>query len=243
MRQTSRSEHHHASLDPGSRALKAKKIDWLVSQRTTLDAAQVLDIGTGSGDIAGHLSRRVGNKGQVYSVDVVDVRQTTNAYEFIRTEGVTLPFSNETFDLVISNHVIEHVGNSQDQQHHLSEARRVLKRQGILYLATPNRAWPIEPHYKLPILSVLPKPLQDHYVRLTGRGNAYDCLLLSRRQLIAMMRSAGFTAMDVTAEAVHYSLQTSTHGALRRIRNLIPAWLIRTGAKYPPSMILVGQIP
>lgn len=45
-----------------------------------------------------------------------------------------MPFSEETFDMVIANHVLEHV-NDADKA--LAEIRRVLKRDGHAILQTP----------------------------------------------------------------------------------------------------------
>jgi ubiquinone/menaquinone biosynthesis C-methylase UbiE len=54
--------------------------------------------------------------------------------------GTHLPFADDSFDVVLSNHVIEHV---EDQGEHLKELRRVLREDGICYLATPNKSSPI----------------------------------------------------------------------------------------------------
>ena len=43
-------------------------------------------------------------------------------------------------DIVISHHVIEHV---RDQGLHLDEMHRVLKAEGVAYLATPNKSSPL----------------------------------------------------------------------------------------------------
>jgi SAM-dependent methyltransferase len=51
-----------------------------------------------------------------------------------------LPFPARSFDVVLSNHVIEHVLN---QRLHLGEIRRVLADRGVCYLATPNRSSPL----------------------------------------------------------------------------------------------------
>ena len=55
------------------------------------------------------------------------------------TQGVELPFDDARFDVVISNHVIEHVGDEAAQHAHLREIRRVMKADGSAYLAVPNR--------------------------------------------------------------------------------------------------------
>ncbi len=49
-----------------------------------------------------------------------------------------MPFQDGTFDYVVCSEVIEHV---PDPQKALFELHRVLKRDGILVLTTPNRFW------------------------------------------------------------------------------------------------------
>lgn len=46
-----------------------------------------------------------------------------------------LPFKNNTFDLILFNHVIEHISNYEKA---VKEIYRVLKKNGYLYIATPN---------------------------------------------------------------------------------------------------------
>ena len=48
-----------------------------------------------------------------------------------------LPFADESFDVVLSFQVLEHV---PDTARYLAEARRVLRRDGLLILATPDRS-------------------------------------------------------------------------------------------------------
>jgi ubiquinone/menaquinone biosynthesis C-methylase UbiE len=51
-------------------------------------------------------------------------------------DAVNLPFPDQSFDAVVSFEVIEHV---LDYHKYLSEVFRVLKRDGIFILSTPNR--------------------------------------------------------------------------------------------------------
>lgn len=62
---------------------------------------------------------------------------------WVQADGRALPFGVASFDLVLSNAVIEHVGNREDQQHFAAEHRRVGKRW---LLTTPNRLFPVELH-------------------------------------------------------------------------------------------------
>lgn len=59
-------------------------------------------------------------------------------------DGRALEFADQAYQIVYSNSVLEHVGDWQDQQAFAAEARRVGQR---LWIQTPARACPVEPHY------------------------------------------------------------------------------------------------
>lgn len=62
-------------------------------------------------------------------------------------------FGEDQFDVVFSNSVIEHVGDFEQQRRMAAEIRRVGKR---FFVQTPNRYFPIEPHFLLPGYQFLP---------------------------------------------------------------------------------------
>ena len=180
----------YADFDIISRREKARKIEAILSSVLELKGARVLEVGTGSGVIASHISECVGLEGTVIAVDVTDQLQIRNGFRFIQVNDTTLPFEDKFFDAVISNHVMEHVGDRKAQLHHVQEMRRVLKENGWGYLAVPNRWRLIEPHFKLPLLSWLPIGLRSTYVRLIGRGKVYDCNPPSYLKLISLFEEA-----------------------------------------------------
>jgi hypothetical protein len=62
-------------------------------------------------------------------------------------------FTDKQFDIVYSNSTIEHVGNYLDQKNMANEVARVGKQY---YIQTPNRFFPIEPHFIFPFFQFLP---------------------------------------------------------------------------------------
>ncbi|MBW2738704.1 MAG: class I SAM-dependent methyltransferase [Deltaproteobacteria bacterium] len=173
----------HAALGMRSRQAKARKIEAILSTKLKLTDARVLDVGAGSGIIANHMSQCVGPGGEVVAVDVMDQRRIRRGFRFVRVTDRWLPFEDVSFDVVISNHVMEHVGKRQAQLHHLREFRRVLKDEGWGYFAVPNQWRLIEPHFKLPLLSWFPLGLRSAYVRMASRGKVYDVFPPSHYEL------------------------------------------------------------
>jgi len=61
------------------------------------------------------------------------------------------------FDIVFSNSVIEHVGTYQDQLKMVREVHRVGKRY---FVQTPNKNFPLEPHFLFQLYQFLPRIIQ-----------------------------------------------------------------------------------
>lgn len=73
----------------------------------------------------------------------------------VQGDARDLPFPDDSFDYVVSNAVIEHVGGPAGARRMITESERVA-RIGYLH-TTPNRWFPIEPHLMIPLLHWLPE--------------------------------------------------------------------------------------
>lgn len=218
--------------NPASRQKKVSKIVKIVSQEKNLAQTTLLDIGTGAGFIAAGLAKKAK---AVKSVDVVDYRTIKQGYEFKLVKGAELPFPAKTFDIVVSNQVIEHIA---DANKHLSEIARVLKGDGIVYLASPNKWWISDPHYKLPFISWLPRPLSNLYLIIFKRRK-WDIYSLSLRKLSVLTRRHNFVMEDKTWEILKnpekYMLKVGR--PQRIIIRLVPSFLRGLLLNFVPTHV------
>jgi SAM-dependent methyltransferase len=97
---------------------------------------------------------------------------------YVQGDACELPFADGEFDVVFSNAVIEHVGGRERQRRLVSEALRVGRR---VFIATPNRRFPVEVHTRLPLVHWLPEALSHRIYRAAGKEFATDVHLLTRR--------------------------------------------------------------
>jgi SAM-dependent methyltransferase len=109
--------------------------------RFAAGGAKVLDAGCGTG----YGTAEFGGAAQVMAMDISGeavahaVRTFGRAdVDFLQGACEALPFADESFDLVVAFEVIEHLERWPDL---LTEARRVLRPEGILLVSTPNKAY------------------------------------------------------------------------------------------------------
>ena len=210
----------HAVLDLPSRNWKAEKIARLLGLEYLPQPIRILEIGTGSGGIAHWFANHPSLRCEVTAVDVVDNRLVRDGYAYRQVHGIELPFADASFDVVITNHVIEHVGNADAQHHHLAEIRRVMKPDGIGYLAVPNRWMLTEPHFRLKFLSWWPHAWRTPYLKLMRKGTFYDCEPLQMKQLERMLAAAGLSYRNQCIQAWRETFEIERSHSLS-------AWLLR----------------
>ena len=167
---------------------------------------RILDIATGSGDLARAFAKRVGPGGEVWLTDInrrmlergrdrlLDAGLIAPA---VQCDGERLPFASATFDCVS---VAFGLRNMTHKDAALAEMRRVLRPGGRLVVLEFSKVWkPLEPAYDLYSFKVLPWL----GARVAGDAAAYRYLAESIRMhpdqetLAAMMRAAGLEQVEV----------------------------------------------
>jgi SAM-dependent methyltransferase len=132
-----RSSYHYALFEYYRSAKILKRLEW----DDVAVKGRVLDAGCGSGGIAVSFAEEcdlavgidIKNKFGDSGRRLAKERAIGNA-DFVQADGTSLPFSSESFDLVLSHSVIEHVDSAE---RYLSECYRVLRPGGVLFLQTP----------------------------------------------------------------------------------------------------------
>ena len=95
---------------------------------------------------------------------------STNDLITMAGDAMDLPFPDASIDIVICNHVYEHVSDSKEL---FNELHRVIKSGGIVYFGAMNARWPVEPHYDIPFLHWMPSSLAEKLVRRKGFDHGY----------------------------------------------------------------------
>jgi hypothetical protein len=143
-------------------------------------------------------------KNKITAVGIVDASYLEEAFpgvEFILGNGKSLPFDDSAFDYVFSNAVIEHVGSRDEQAKFISECYRVA-RKGV-FIATPNRWFPVELHCHLPFVHWLPPKVFRKILFLLKKEPLYleEYLnLLSSGELRRLCRSLSINDLSIVRQ-------------------------------------------
>lgn len=228
-------------LDEEHRRTKARKILSILHHylgRDDLIGLSALDIGCSAGFIADELAT---DGADTIGVDIDEpaLAAARGSYghhvRFVLTSGDALPFPDDSLDVVVFNHIYEHV---VDPDAVLTEIHRVLKPAGVAYLGLGNKYGVIEPHYRLPFLSWLPQGAADRYVRAFGKANDYYETYASRAGLKTLVR--GFHVWDYTVSVVLRPDLFESGDQVRGWVSRVPAAAVRAAMPIIPTFIWVA---
>ena len=204
----------------------------LMQQYVSLEGARILDVGCGLGL---YVRRFRDFSDDVHGVDIdpAKVREASATLPNIKQASAEqLPYPDETFDVLLSHEVLEHVS---DDRAAVCEAHRVLKPGGRLIVFVPNRLYPFETHGiywrgkyhygNIPLVNYLPDALRVRlcphvraytsrglrrlFERLPGRIVAHRYLFAGYDNIIARRPALGRLLRRVT-----YSLEDTPLGIL-----------------------------
>ncbi len=200
-----------------NRVRKADVVRRLIGDRIER-AARIADVGTGTGIMKKTLEAEFHKPIVGFELDVSFVAERERV---VCADARRLPVADRALDLVILNHVYEHV---DDQGGLFAEAFRVLRPGGAAYVSAGSRRAVLEPHYRLPFLSWLPHSAADRYLRLTGRGRTYEGVrFLTYGPLVRLMQAPGFRVRDLTETALRDLLGPRRGAAWRPVWALLRA--------------------
>jgi Methyltransferase domain len=167
--------------------------DELVRQMQPNAASRIIDVGVSDvvSDGANVLERRYPHQFRITACGLGAGADFKRSFPEIRYFQIRanrkLPFPDQSFDIAVSNAVLEHVGSLQNQYLFVREMSRVAKR---VFITVPNRFFPIEHHTAIPMLHY-----SDASFRLacslwgkSSWSNAENLILMSRARLSKLTR-------------------------------------------------------
>jgi 2-polyprenyl-3-methyl-5-hydroxy-6-metoxy-1,4-benzoquinol methylase len=178
-----------------SRKFASRAFDYLASQGIDIRQGRLMDLGAGLGTVSEEAAVRGANPvaiepGSGFREIVSRRIERTGRGMVVAASAESLPFPDNSFDIVISMEVLEHVESPTAM---LREICRIIRPGGWLYLTCPNYLSFREVHYDMAWLPFLPKTLGRLYLRLRRkpteffeRSITYTTLPWVRRRLRAL---------------------------------------------------------
>ena len=171
------------------RAGQERRLGMILEAAGDRARGEVLENGCGIGlyalRLAEHASRVAGLEYEFARASEAKqaLAKVTNS-DILNAAGEGLPFPDNTFDLILSHEVLEHV---LDDRQAVCECVRTLKQGGRLVVFAPNRGYPFETHgiywrgnYRfgnIPLVNYLPRTIRD---RLAPHVRVYSTADLER---------------------------------------------------------------
>jgi ubiquinone/menaquinone biosynthesis C-methylase UbiE len=188
----------------------------------------VLDMGCGSGASLVALSflgaKATGLENDSYGADLELAKLRCSMYginpNLTNSDALNTPFDDNTFDLVISTSVIEHI---KDYPSYLKEIYRILKKGGFAYIQTNNRFWPYDSHSRLSFFNWLPHRLFELAVNIKFKrplSEPFTVWHVSYPKLSKELKKIGFNIRANWA-SLYYSRNIKNNSLPRRIMSNI----------------------
>lgn len=153
-----------------------ERIKKLENHIGSFEGKRTLSVGSGWGGFVVAASKAganaVGVEPDIEEITISKLRAKVRDVEseFIVSVGEYLPFKDNSFDFIECVTVLEHV---KEPPKVIEEMTRVVKKGGIIYILIPNYLYPLEQHYKIHWIPMLPKPLAKIFLKLRGRPSNF----------------------------------------------------------------------
>lgn len=126
--------------------------------------SRVLDLGAGAGSFRAERSDLT-----IVRADLA-IRAARGPGSYVAADAARMPFASQSFDLIVSNHSLEHFPELEAS---LAEVGRVVRAGGVLFVAVPDAA-----------------TLTDRIYRWMGRGGGHVNAFRSPQQVAHAIESA-----------------------------------------------------
>jgi len=162
----------------------------------------ILDIGCGTAPLL-HTALHQGH--DAYGIDndfekisIAHLKTIANGFDpswnerIILGDATAMPFADESFDVVTSYQVLEHIPKLDAV---LYEAVRVTKRGGWLVFRAPDYRMSFEPHYRIPWPQFAPEHIAERWLMAMGRppGGLGTFFYITLPQIQAIVTALGCT--------------------------------------------------
>lgn len=186
------------------RAGQERRLQMILNSAGEHIKGSLLENGCGVGMYLQHLSPSVGKMvGLEYDFERAKEAHT-RAVNLINGASEQLPFSSDSFDVILSHEVLEHVN---DDRRSIEEMLRTLKPGGLMILFVPNLGYPFETHGvywrgryhfgNIPFVHYLPVGLRNKFAPHVRAYSPSDIeKLLSGLSVQVLQRQIIFGAYD-----------------------------------------------
>jgi 2-polyprenyl-3-methyl-5-hydroxy-6-metoxy-1,4-benzoquinol methylase len=209
----------YESKNPTRRWLHCSRRDWIVAalHRWGANRHRALEVGPGSGVYLPTLAQLAP---EAFGVDIEDAYLTQLApleqahanLRLVNDDILRSSLPDAHFDLILCTEVIEHI---EDARQALTEIHRLLSRNGVLVLSTPQKFSPLELFSKvafLPGIIQIVRWIYQEPILETGHVS-----LMTRRALAKLLVDTGFRVEETHTAGVYIPVVAEAfgHRALR----------------------------
>jgi methyltransferase family protein len=147
---------------------------------------------------------------------------------------------DNSFDLVFSNSLVEHLGDFKSQKLFADEVRRLAPRY---FVQTPDRLCPVEPHFVTPFIHWLPRDVQRRLIRnftfwgLRARPSQSYCDHLSEEIALLSKREMRRLFPDATVLSERFAVVPKSLIAVKAGTSVPPLSLVKQSVRQSKSTI------